>query len=272
MSSTCARLDPTNPPPMPLTYALSPPPPQAAAGAPPLLLLLHGSGANEHDLMPLAPAFSGALGGAVVASLRGPHDQLGGYAWFHGNSAAPPRKALDSQIGASADALAAFIDAAPEALGTDPARAYVLGFSQGATIGWTLALSPWARSSLVAGMALLSGRCMPELLQPARPLGARPTAAGADALARRPAVLAAHGTADGVSPVAIAKENLELARQAPRRIASRCLPRRGSASLPRCAAQAGLRVEYMEHAGGHELPHSVLQWVAASLAAAPAAK
>ena len=69
-----------------------------ASARPPLLVLLHGSGADEHDLLPLAPALSAAVGGALVASLRGPFDQLGGFAWFHGNSRAPPPHALSSQI------------------------------------------------------------------------------------------------------------------------------------------------------------------------------
>ena len=92
---------------------------------------MHGSGADENDLFALAPTLSAAAGGAVVASLRGPYDQLGGFAWFHGNSAAPPPAALETQLPSSAARIIAFVEAAPAALGTDPARALAFGFSQG---------------------------------------------------------------------------------------------------------------------------------------------
>ncbi len=48
-----------------------------------------------------------------------------------------------------------FLEAAPAALGTDPARQYVVGFSQGATIGWTLATAVWPRPDLLRGLCLL---------------------------------------------------------------------------------------------------------------------
>ena len=225
---------------MPLHYALWLPAGTPPA-RPPLVLLLHGSGANEHDLLPLAPLLSGALGGAVVASLRGPYDQLGGFAWFHGNSARPPRAALDEQIGTSADKVAAFLDAAPAILGTDAARAHLFGFSQGATVGWAVALSPWARSDLLARLVVFSGRLMPELLDPATPLGARLGACSRDALAARPPVLGGHGTDDLLTPVEIGRENVRLAKQ------------------------AGLALEWYEHGGGHGLAPDVVEWISARL-------
>ena len=233
-------LDMRRPPPMPLHYALWLPTATLPA-QPPLVLLLHGSGSNEQDLLPLAPLFSDALGGAVVASLRGPYDQLGGYAWFHGNSARPPRVALDQQIGDSADKVAAFLDAAPAALGTDGARAHLFGFSQGATVGWAVALSPWARADLLARLIVFSGRLMPELLDPATPLGKRLGACSRDALAARPAVLGGHGTADPITPIEIGRENVRLARK------------------------AGLELDWYEHAGGHGLDADVMGWISARL-------
>ena len=191
LPSAIPGLDPSRPPPMPLQYKLHvPSAPPAAGRRPPLVLLLHGSGASEEDLLPLAESVSEHAGGAVVASLRAPHQQLGGYAWFHGNSAAPPPAALETEIGASADAIVRFLEAAPVALQTDAAAAHVLGFSQGATIGWALLLMRWPRADLLSGAVLASGRAMPELLQPSTALGARTAARGE--LARRPKVLAFH--------------------------------------------------------------------------------
>ena len=87
-------LPPPDPPTMPLQYKLWQPKPIAAPRPPPLLLLLHGSGADENDLLGLAPQLSAACDGAVVASLRGPIAQMGGFAWFHGNSGSPTQKVI----------------------------------------------------------------------------------------------------------------------------------------------------------------------------------
>ena len=47
------------------------PPRKPAPGKPPLLVLLHGFGANEQDLLPMAARLDRRL---AVASLRGPHE------------------------------------------------------------------------------------------------------------------------------------------------------------------------------------------------------
>ena len=51
----------------------------ASPGAPPLLVMLHGIGADERDLLPLARFLDPRL---VVASLRAPHGYGVGYSWF----------------------------------------------------------------------------------------------------------------------------------------------------------------------------------------------
>ena len=174
-SAAADQLSASRPPPMPLAYKLSlPARPTSAPQRPPLVVLLHGSGADENNLLPFGPVLSEACAGAVVASLRGPYGQLSGAAWFHGSSAVPAPDALASEIGRSADALVAFLEAAPATLGTDPTRACLLAFSQGATIGWTLALMRWPRPDLLCALALLSGRAMPELLEATSALGVGP--------------------------------------------------------------------------------------------------
>src|SRR5438093_13244259 len=47
---------------------------------PPLLVLLHGIGADENDLLPLAHRLDPRF---TVASLRAPHHYYQGYSWFH---------------------------------------------------------------------------------------------------------------------------------------------------------------------------------------------
>ena len=53
--------------------------PQTPTESPPLLVLLHGIGADEFDLLPLAQAVDPRF---VVASIRAPHAYYGGCAWF----------------------------------------------------------------------------------------------------------------------------------------------------------------------------------------------
>lgn len=44
---------------------------------------------------------------------------------------------------------------APEVFNTDPTRTVLVGFSQGATIGWGVAVSSWPRPDLLAAVCLL---------------------------------------------------------------------------------------------------------------------
>jgi phospholipase/carboxylesterase len=161
-------------------------PPRAAAPRPPLLVLLHGIGADERDLLPLADAVDPRF---LVVSLRAPRPYHGGWAWFDLDFR-PGGEVVPDAAGA-ADALAtlvAWLNEAPGRLGTDPARTYLLGFSQGAMMAiGVLGTVP----ERLAGVVALSGR------EPARlfPLRAAP-----EAVARVP-LLVAHGTHDDVLPV-----------------------------------------------------------------------
>ena len=146
-----------------------------------------------------------------MSSLRAPlAAPMGGFRWFPGYSSAPEPAALESVIGESTDALFAFIESAPAALGTDPKRVYLLGYSQGATITWSALLSKWPRAGFISGALVLSGRLMPELLQPATPLGAR--CAAASQLDGVP-ILVTHGTDDGVTPLKLGRQGAQAFEQ-----------------------------------------------------------
>src|SRR6185312_5593739 len=54
-------------------------PRQAGSGQPPALLLLHGRGANEDDLLPIAEELDPRL---LVVSARAPLARFGGYHWY----------------------------------------------------------------------------------------------------------------------------------------------------------------------------------------------
>lgn len=177
----------------------------AGSAAPALLLLLHGTGDNEGGLLPLGGL---APEGTVVASLRAPlAAPFGGFRWFPGMSSAPEPDSLTSVIGESTDSIFDFIDSAPSSLGTDPNRVYLMGFSQGATLTWAALMSTWPRPGFIAGALVVSGRLMPEFLQPDTPLGARcapPTQLDGTSL------LVTHGACDNVTPVVFARESARL--------------------------------------------------------------
>jgi phospholipase/carboxylesterase len=162
-------------------------PRQAGTDAtPPLLVLLHGIGADENDLLPLGPLLDPRL---KVVSLRAPRDYQIGYAWFQIDWGADGsvRPHLDQAKQSLAD-LERWLESAPARYGTDPARTYLLGFSQGAMMSLgVLRTAP----QLLAGVMALSGRD-PEALFP--------MTAPADAVGAVP-LLVAHGTLDDLLPV-----------------------------------------------------------------------
>src|SRR5262245_8473785 len=132
--------------------------PERAGASPPLLILLHGIGSNEEDLMGLEPYLDERF---VVVSARAPHPYgWGGYAWFE-IEWLPNVIVIDrAQAEQSRDLIVRFIGEAAAAYGADPARVYLMGFSQGAMMsGWVALTHP----ELVAGAALMSGRVPEEL-------------------------------------------------------------------------------------------------------------
>ena len=164
--------------------------------SPPLLLLLHGVGSNEQSMASLAPAFDPRF---VVMSVRSPI-ALGpnAFAWFHVQFT-PQGSVIDAAEAKEGwTRLATFIDEVVSAYGTDPARVYLAGFSQGAIMALaTLLTAP----DQVAGVAAMSGRLLPEVL---------PHAAPAAMLVGKP-VLLVHGTLDeklGVHYARSAREQL----------------------------------------------------------------
>jgi phospholipase/carboxylesterase len=163
----------------------SSPPRRPAADRPPLLVLLHGIGADENDLFPIASMLDPRL---YVVSLRAPHDYAIGHAWFNiefGLGGIRP------DVGQAHQALAdlvAWLRTAPERHGTDPARTYVLGFSQGAMMSLGVLRNAPER---LAGVIALSGRNADGLFE---------ATADAATIAGVP-LLVAHGTHDDLLPV-----------------------------------------------------------------------
>ena len=127
----------------PLSFAhVFTPGPQAAA---PTLLLLHGTGGDEHDLLPLGRL----MPGANVLSPRGQVLEHGMPRFFRRLA----EGVFDVEdLKRRAGDLADFVAAAAAHYRFDPARVYGLGFSNGANIASALML---LRPGTLAGAVLL---------------------------------------------------------------------------------------------------------------------
>ena len=144
----------------------------------PLIVLLHGYGSHEGDLFGMSP---GLPLGPVVASLRAPIAESGGYAWWSlaGSASGSPDSAA---VDAAAEAVIAWLDTLAIA------EVILLGFSQGAALA--LQLNRHAPGRFAATVAL-SGFVAP---------GAH--AGDAELERLRPPVFWGRGTDDPVIPAA----------------------------------------------------------------------
>jgi phospholipase/carboxylesterase len=156
--------------------------PPRAPGLSRTLVLLHGYGADEHDLVPVARELDPRL---RVVSLQGPI-ALGGpmRAWF--DLTQDPRGQISFDLEEARAAVQGAAAAVAEIAAGSP-RPFLLGFSQGAGIALGVAL---LRPELAAGVLSLSGV--------ARALDDRDHAAP-DKLRGFP-VFAAHGLQDPLIP------------------------------------------------------------------------
>jgi phospholipase/carboxylesterase len=203
---------------------------------PPLLILLHGVGSNEHDLFGLASSLDERF---VIISARAPNTRApGSYAWF-AVTFTPDGTVIDPvQAEESRRRLVRFISEAVAAYGADPAQVYLMGFSQGAIMSASVALT---EPELVAGAVLMSGRILPEI---------RPLMASSPRLEGLP-FLVVHGVADTVLPIQHGRSSRTLLE-----------------SLP-------VRLDYREYPIGHEVSQQSLAdiagWLRQRLDTTPAA-
>jgi len=204
--------------------------PIVEADTPPLLLLLHGVGSNENDLFGLAPYLDERF---LILSVRAPNTLgPGSYAWFDVDFT-PQGPVIDpAQAEASREALIDFIGEAITAYGVNPNQVYMMGFSQGAIMSASVALT---RPDLVAGVALMSGRILPEI---------QSLMAASEKLEGLP-ILVVHGIADTVLPINHGRASRQLL-----------------ASLP-------VELTYHEYPIGHEVSQESLadvsSWLSAQL-------
>ena len=132
--------------------------PLNAQQKPPLIILLHGVGGNEKNLFQYAGVLPPSF---LVVAARAPY-VLGAdsFAWFHvsfatGKPVINPEEAEKSRI-----ILRQFINQLIEKYDADSQNVYLVGFSQGAIMCYSAALTHPGR---IKGIAALSGRILPEI-------------------------------------------------------------------------------------------------------------
>ncbi|MGB7926477.1 MAG: alpha/beta fold hydrolase [Pyrinomonadaceae bacterium] len=152
----------------------------------PLLVLLHGIGSNEDDLYSLAPYLDGRL---MIVSARAPVVMgAGSFGWFNIDFT-PQGMVVDmEQADESRRLILKFIDELVETYEADPACVVLMGFSQGAMMSLSAALTQPER---VAAVAAMSGRL---------PAQALTQMAAPESLRGMP-IFVAHGIYDPVLPI-----------------------------------------------------------------------
>ncbi|HRH37214.1 MAG TPA: PHB depolymerase family esterase [Flavobacteriales bacterium] len=165
--------------------------PSVKNGEPPLLLLLHGVGSNEHDLFSFADRLPGEF---LMVSARAPH-ALGqdSYGWYSVDFSSGKPVYDAQQAEESRKLIISFLDELHAAHPFDRKRVFLCGFSQGAIMSYSVALT---RPDLVAGIAVMSGR----LLDDVKPMIKAPPELSSLK------VLISHGTQDPVLPISGAEQ------------------------------------------------------------------
>lgn len=121
-------------------------------GPAPAVFVLHGRGADEEDLLPVARRLPGPL---HVVSLRAPDPLMGGYTWYElemPDGDLHRSQPNDEDFRRSLDLVSGSVDAAVDAYDLDADRLGLLGFSQGAITSLSLLLESPGRFAWVAAL------------------------------------------------------------------------------------------------------------------------
>src|SRR6478752_356673 len=164
----------------PMIYNLRKPKQVNPDKAYPALFLIHGMGSNEQNMFPLVQGLEEEF---YIFSIRGPISQPPGFAFFTIEGYGKPhRDVFDRAV----DQLTNFMDYATKQYSLDENNLYLLGFSQGAILSMSLALT---LGNKIKGIVALSGY-IPKIIledyeiQPIKHLS----------------VFISHGETDGVLP------------------------------------------------------------------------
>ncbi|RUS47893.1 alpha/beta hydrolase [Cohnella sp. AR92] len=152
----------------------------------PVVFTLHGKGSNEKNMYGLVEPLKEEF---ILIGIRG-NLRLGiGYQYYDLRSLGNP---IREQFDEAAKRLEAFIAYATENYPIDPAKRYLLGFSQGAILSMTLALT---MGDKLKGIVALNGY-VPDFVKTEYPLRS----------VREVSIFISHGEYDSVFPVRIGHE------------------------------------------------------------------
>ncbi|MDB2282925.1 alpha/beta hydrolase [Halorubrum ezzemoulense] len=128
-------------------------PDEESGGEPaPAVFVLHGRGADEEDLLPVAAELPGDL---HVVSLRAPDPLQGGYTWYELDLSAGGLESSQpdaDDFRRSLDLIGESVERAVDAYGLDADRLGLLGFSQGAITSLSLLLEDPDRYAWVVAL------------------------------------------------------------------------------------------------------------------------
>ncbi len=118
----------------------------------PVLIVMHGYGSNETDLMPFSKEVAKDF---LIFSLQAPQTlKQGGYCWFDIDRSGGIKKCNYQQLGISKAQVLSFISNACAAYKADSTNVFLLGFSQGGSMAYDIAISVPQK---IKGFVSLSG-------------------------------------------------------------------------------------------------------------------
>lgn len=172
--------------------------PRLKSDKPPLLILLHGVGSNEQDLFALAAQLPGKY---LIVSVRGPIT-LGpeSYAWYQVDFSNGKPSINKEQAEKSRTTILEFIEQLKTKHQFDTTQVYLCGFSQGAIMSYSVALT---QPNKIKGIAAMSGRLLEEV---------KPQIKDSAQLAHLK-VFVSHGSNDQVLGVHYANESIAYLKQ-----------------------------------------------------------
>lgn len=168
-------------------YEIHLPPKREAGKKYPAIFTLHGKGSNERNILGLVSPLSDDF---IIIGIRGNLSLGAGYQYYELKSLGNP---IRGQFDLAVKQLESFIEYATEKYPIDEASRYLLGFSQGAILSMTLALTMGER---LKGIAALNGY-VPEFVKTEYALRD----------IDKVAVWISHGLYDTVFPIRIGEEN-----------------------------------------------------------------
>ncbi len=158
---------------------------------PPVVFLLHGIGSNEKDLFALADYLPQNF---LVISIQAPYALGGdGYAWYHADFSTSKPVYNKEEAEQSRNTIIQFIREVKNQHPFDEKQIYLLGFSQGAIMSYSVGLT---RPDLIKGMAIMSGRLLEDV---------KPMIKANDQL-KQLSIFISHGTNDPVLNIQNARD------------------------------------------------------------------